>query len=405
MKIQQPIVRYMLAAAMAIAFIAASVLFFRWLYWDNSSEKAMTVFADSSLEPNLMLKYADNVYINIINSTIPAAQISYESKYKQKLPSLAASIFNSAFNGANLDITDPKTYFSFVFTAFSQYDPNSNIIAMNAIDNNVPTITSFDEAPAGEIYFNDELEEEQADEAAVEAPVGETEQSGETLIVPDPQRLEIEKKQPSVLILHTHSNETYMPFAANNFHSSNEKENIIRVGNIITDVLESKYQYNVVHDKTQHDKYSYADSYINANKTLKSQLEKNKSIKVIMDVHRDAIDLSRKTETEKRSFKNEYTALINGKSAAKISLVIGPNNQNFSELQKFAAYVKRKMDKLYPGLYFKTIVKPRGTYNQFHRDHSLLLEIGSTLNTEQEAEYSAELMGNVMGEVLKDLEQ
>jgi stage II sporulation protein P len=171
----------------------------------------------------------------------------------------------------------------------------------------------------------------------------------------------------------------------------------------MTNLLESKYKYNVIHDVTKHDMYSYADSYINSQKTIIAQLEKNPSLKVVIDIHRDAMAVKNDREAETR--KSEYTATINGKKAAKISFVIGPDNKNFAELKSFAAYVQKKMDKLYPGLFFKTVIKPKGKYNQFYRDHTLLVEVGSTFNTDQEAKYSAELLSNVIGDVLKELEK
>ncbi|MDF2893007.1 MAG: hypothetical protein K0R80_3374 [Clostridia bacterium] len=403
MKSQQHIWKWVIIAALAVALIIAGFLFIRWLYLDNSSETAMTVFTDYSQGNGNIEKYSGNLYINIINSTIPAAKVSYESRYGQKLPSFAASAYSKVFNGMNFDIKDPKTYFSFVFTAFSQYDPNGNLLAVDQQDDNIPDITNFDEAPEGAIYFSEE-EEYKAEQAAgsTALPTVDNPES-DYANVSDPARLEIEKKQPSVLILHTHSMETYTPYSENNYHSINDKENVIQVGRIMTDVMESKYKYNIIHDVTKHDRYSYADSYINSQKTIISQLEKNPSVKVILDVHRDAMEVKTSRDAEIR--KAEYTTTIGGKKAAKISFVIGPDNKNFAQLKSFAVYVQKKMDKLYPGLFFKTVIKPKGKYNQFYRDHTLLIEVGSTFNTDQEAKYSAELLGNVIGEVLKELEK
>jgi len=407
LKSKQRILKLIIIAALVVAFIVAGFLFTRWLYLDNSSDTALTVFTDYGQSTNKILKYSGNLYINIINSTIPAVKVSYESRYGQKLPGFASSAFNKMFNGMNFDIKDPRTYFSFVFTAFSQYDSDGNMMAMaQDNDNKVPIITNFDEAPEGEIYFSEE-EEYKAEQAANS---GTLPMEGDSTItegiyanISDPARLEIEKKEPSILLLHTHSMETYSPFSNNNYHSLNNKENVIQVGSIMTDVLESKYKYNVIHDITKHDSISYADSYINAQKTIISQLGKNPSVKVVLDVHRDAMPAN--NQKEKEAIKDKYTAIINGKSAAKIEFVIGPDNKNYAELQKFVVYVKNKMDKLYPGLFYNTVVKSKGKYNQFYRDHTLLIEVGCTFNTDKEAKYSAELMGIVIGEVLKDLEK
>lgn len=404
MRTQQVVIKFLIIAALAVAFIVSSFFFIRWLYWDNSSETAAAAFTDYQQDAGNTSKYSGNLYINIINTTIPAAKVSYESRYGQKLPGFAASTYSKLFNGMNFDIKDPKTYFSFVFTAFSQYDENGSLATAEPDEeiSKLPVITSFDEAPEGAIYFSEE-EEYNAEQAANSngVPSSETLEGEEIAEVPDPARLEIEKKQPSVLLLHTHSTESYTPFIQNNYHSLNDKENMIQVGKVMTDVLESKYKYNVIHDVTKHDRYSYADSYINSQKTIVSQLEKNKSVKVVLDVHRDA--MAARDDKDMAAKKAEYTAKINGKSAAKVMLVIGGGNKNYTELRKFAVYIQKKMDKLYPGLFYKIVTKPGKKYNQYYRDHSMLIEVGCTFNTDEEAKYSAELMGNVMGEVIKDL--
>lgn len=401
LRTQQPILRYLIIIAAAILFLTASFFLIKWLYWDGTSEAAMEVF-DYSDDAEDISRYSGNVFINIINTTIPAAKASYESKYGQELPGFASTISSNLLNGMNFDIRDPKTYFSFVFTAFSQYDPNNSEVSWSGDGDKLPDITSFKDAPDGAIYFSEE-DEYMAEETAGgggETVEGESPQELESL--GDPARLEIEKKAPSILLLHTHSMESYSPYTANNYHSLNDKENVVMVGNIMTDILESKYKYNVIHDKTRHDKVSYGDSYINSLNTVKTQLTKNESIKVMLDVHRDAFKIL--SEEHAKKMKAEYTANINGKNAAKVMLVIGQNNPNYAELKKFAVYVQKKMDKLYPGLSYKILTK-NGKYNQYYRDHSLLIEVGCTQNTDAEAKYSAELMGNVLGEVMKELEE
>ncbi len=61
------------------------------------------------------------------------------------------------------------------------------------------------------------------------------------------------------------------------------------VADTITAELEKK-GYNVIHDITYHDYPSYSGSYNRSAATVKSILEKNSSIGVILDVHRDGFD-------------------------------------------------------------------------------------------------------------------
>lgn len=409
MKTHQYILRYAIAAALFVALIIACFLFVRWLYWDNSTgEEAVAAFGDYSADRSQLQKYSGNIYVSLINTAIPAAKISYESKYAEKLPGLAASLYSNTFGGVDFDITDPKTYFSFVFTAFGQYDNPGGAGNNQDIASDHPSISNFKEAPQGEIYFSDWEEEYPTTEpTSGDAVPPASSEGGEATVtdtnLPDPERVAIEAKKPSILILHTHSTESYSPYTADNYHSTKEKESVVKIGDIIADVLESKYKYNVIHDKTKHDVPTYTMSYVNSQKTVISQLDKNPSLQVIMDVHRDALDV--RGDTAITNVKNDYTVTIDGKKAARIMLVIGEGNPNYAQLQKFAVYVQKKMEKLYPGLFFKIVTKPKNKYNQYYRDHTLLVEVGCTFNTAEEAQYSAELFGNVMGDVLKELKQ
>ena len=60
----------------------------------------------------------------------------------------------------------------------------------------------------------------------------------------------------------------------------------------------------------------------------------------MFDIHRDAGFTSKKPTT----------TMINGKSAARIMLVIGGNHENWQENLAFARQLETKCNELYPGL-------------------------------------------------------
>lgn len=66
----------------------------------------------------------------------------------------------------------------------------------------------------------------------------------------------------------------------------------------------------------------------------------------------------------------------------------------------FALKIQNKAEEMYPGM-----TRPLNfgyfAYNEYICDGSLLIEIGTDANTIEEAEYSGELLGNVLYEVLK----
>ena len=60
---------------------------------------------------------------------------------------------------------------------------------------------------------------------------------------------------PLVIIYHTHSSESYMPYKESNYHRVDEKGTVRDVGNVMEAELE-KRGINCIHDKTIHDRPS-----------------------------------------------------------------------------------------------------------------------------------------------------
>ncbi len=396
---------------LALFIFAALFFFFRWLYAPEYDMGAAAVEAfNADIEKRLQMEaYADNFCIQVLSSTIVPAKVSHESRYGYPMPGLLASVFSRMTDGLHTSFDNPVTFFNFVYTAFSQYNSSYFAAAGGSTPGiDLPSITSFEDAPEGAIYFNeaDEYTETSGSgQATPDEPVPAANPPSRPTVdenVGEPGRIAIDSKAPQVLIYHTHATESYMPNTALNYHTLNENYSVVSVGTKLAKYLQDKYKYRVIHDKTYHDKDSYAYSYSNSLLTIKRNVTRYKSLKVILDVHRDAFAVSGSANNQAK--KNEYTAVINGRKAARIMLVVGKGNPNYKELEKFAVYIKKKMDKLYPGLFLRIEEKEKSKYNQYFSNHSMLIEVGCMLNTNEEAQYSGELLGKVIGEVLKDLE-
>ncbi len=337
---------------------------------------------------------SNTAYLNILCNSIPG----FNSIGKNNNSNYVASTSLVHNDSAVKTKFAPFNFMQYSFYGFSQimrekFDISKNISEIDLFD-----IESYSDVPEGEIYFSEEDEYKAYEQ---EEHVKKSEEL--SLNIGAPRKLALTKKTPEVLIYHSHATESYTPYSEGNYHTLNENHSVILVGSIMAKNLQGKYKYIVVHDKTYHDKESYAYSYINSLATIKQQTSKNKSLKVFLDIHRDAFTVNN-TE-HKKAKKNEYTTTINGKKAARIMLVTSSANPNYSELKKFSACISKKMEKLYPGLYLKTDVKTRSKYNQYVSDYCILIEVGCMLNTIDEAAYSGELLSNVIGEVLKDLQE
>ena len=221
--------------------------------------------------------------------------------------------------------------------------------------------------------------------------------------------LSVTKDKPSVLIFHTHTTETYQVldrgFYETDFRTRSESDavNMVRVGREICAEIE-KAGYGVIHDTVIHD-HSYNGAYAHSRNTVEKILEENPSIQVVLDIHRDAIQLSDGT-------KIKPTAKIKGKKAAQIMIISGcqeegnpiTNLPDWKYNLTFAVHLQNKLEELYEGITRPLYFCPR-SYNMNVTHCSLLVEVGSDANTLEEAVYTGKCIGVALGEILKEYEQ
>lgn len=212
--------------------------------------------------------------------------------------------------------------------------------------------------------------------------------------------------KPQVLILHTHATESYMTDSADHYtdaytsRSQDNANNMVVLGKIVADRLNAS-GIKTIHDTTLHDYPSYNESYSRAAKTINSYKSKYDSIKIVIDLHRDAIAAN---DTD----KVKLTADIDGKKAAQIMLVMGSqsgnvtNFPNWKENLKLAFKLQQTVEVMYPSLARSLSLMPKN-YNESLTTGSMLIEIGTDGNTLEEAKYSAELLSNALVALLNTL--
>ena len=211
---------------------------------------------------------------------------------------------------------------------------------------------------------------------------------------------------PQVLILHTHATESYIRHNENYYtqndtaRTTDNAYNMVSLGKIISDKLNSA-GIVTLHDTTQHDNPSYNESYSRAANTICSYLKKYPSIKIVIDLHRDALAAN---DTDKVKLTTE----IDGKKAAQIMLVMGSqsgnvkNFPNWKENLKLATKLQKTIEDMYPSLARAIHFMPKN-YNESLTTGSMLIEIGTDGNSLEEAKYSAELLSNALISLLNTL--
>lgn len=204
--------------------------------------------------------------------------------------------------------------------------------------------------------------------------------------------------EPEVLIVHTHTTECYDgdAMSGENERTTNEDYNMCEIGEIIALKLEN-YGIKTIHDKSIHDYPSYQGAYNRALKTIEKNINIYPSIKVVLDIHRDAYIYP-------DGSKLKLTTSINGEDVAQAMLVLGTDSMglvhnNWQSNLKFASKIQNAAEIMYPGL-MRPINLRRERFNMHMTPGSVLIEIGSNGNSLTEAKRSAEYIADAIAAVL-----
>ena len=220
---------------------------------------------------------------------------------------------------------------------------------------------------------------------------------------PLPFAIEKDSAAPQVLIMHTHATEDYRLSAGLWFtpgdgaRSTDRSINMCAVGRVMADTLNAA-GICTLHDETLNDYPSYTGSYANSRAVVQQYLAQYPSIKVVLDVHRDAI------ETENGS-RMAPGCTVDGRQAAQVMIICGCDNGTSVQLPawrqnlRFAAAWERSMEAKYPGLTRPVLFSYR-FYNQDLTTGSLLIEIGGHGNNLNEALYAGYLAAQGLVETL-----
>lgn len=219
-----------------------------------------------------------------------------------------------------------------------------------------------------------------------------------------PFDVEVNSDEPQVLILHTHATETYQTWPDLVYdpdftsRTQNTALNMCVVGEQMAQVLNAA-GINTLHDTTLHDSPSYTESYDRSYATTQAYLEKYPSIKVVLDVHRDAIEDSDGTRVKP-------LCTVGGEDTAQVMIIAGCDNGSSISLPnwrlnlRFAAAWEEAMESRTPGL-TRPVMCAYRYYNQDLTTGSLLIEIGGHANTVAEAvragQYAAEALAVLLG--------
>lgn len=194
--------------------------------------------------------------------------------------------------------------------------------------------------------------------------------------------------KPEVLIYHTHTSEAYEP--ADGGFTRDNNINVCAVGSLLQDELQNNYGIATIHDTTIND-MNYLQSYSKSATTLDKDLKKYKNFKVIIDMHRDA-GLN----------KRDITTKMNGEDVAKMMFVMTSSNPHAEKNMALASKLMDISNSLFPGFCKGIFTYEHGInyFNQNKSNAAVLIEVGSDINTIDEAKASAKYIARIIGQYI-----
>lgn len=209
------------------------------------------------------------------------------------------------------------------------------------------------------------------------------------------------KKTDKILLYNTHTSESYTNSESYKFEytgtmrTTDANYNMLAIAKELKNNLNEK-GFECTHDTTPHDYGTYTSSYARSRVTVKNALQNMGGASISIDVHRDAVaDLSYAPSVE-----------IKGVKVAQLMFVMGVGSDTTKNIYaednlRLALKIQQLADKVYPGL-FKPMIIRNSVYNQDLNKYSLLVEIGATGNTIEEAKLATRCLANLLNIVYKD---
>ena len=211
---------------------------------------------------------------------------------------------------------------------------------------------------------------------------------------------------PHILIVHTHASESYYPSEEYDYEPTDVERtedtdfNVVRVGDELESVLRGR-GLEVTHIREIFDYPSYSGSYARTLEAIEAALRDDGEISVVIDLHRDAV------EGADGSTWRVISEQEDGSYAAQSMLVIGTDegglsHPNWRQNLLFAVHLQKYIVDRHPTLMRPITLSP-SRYNQHATPASVILEIGTSGNTLDEALLSARMIGGELANLLDEL--
>lgn len=211
-------------------------------------------------------------------------------------------------------------------------------------------------------------------------------------LLTQPLHWDLTGEEPKVLIVHTHGSESFLPTKdyqeTTPYHTLNTDYNMISIGDLVAKKLEEA-GISVIHDTALHDEPSYNAAYNNSRKSVQAYLQEHPSIRLVLDLHRDSIE-------DEAGNQVAQTVFSQGTTVAPLMLVVGTDyggleHPRWQENLSLALKLQTQLEGICPGI-CRNINLRTQRFNQDLSAGAMLVEVGASGNTRQEALRAAEVL-------------
>lgn len=202
-------------------------------------------------------------------------------------------------------------------------------------------------------------------------------------------------KSPIIYLYNTHQLENY---SNENLEIYGITPNVQMASYVLREKLNSLGLPTIVEEANMSDildknGWDYSYSYQASRQLIVEKINNYKSLKYVIDIHRDSIS------------KNLSTTTINNKNYAKVLFVIGLDHNNWQPNYNFANDLNNLINQNYNGLsrgiLKKTGPNVNGVYNQDISNNSILIEVGGVDNTIEEVYNTMEALSTILYKYIK----
>lgn len=213
------------------------------------------------------------------------------------------------------------------------------------------------------------------------------------VLLTKPLSWELRGTEPTVLILHSHATECYTPAAgetvdfSGDYRTLDPEKNMVSIGTEVARILREG-GVGVIHDTTLHDDPSFNAAYTSARETIQGYLAQYPSIRLVLDLHRDA--------SGSGGAQLVTAGTVGGEKSAQLMLVVGTDGSgsrhpNWQENLSLALKLTAVLEWENPGL-CRSINLRSQRFNQDTSPGSLIVEVGAAGDTQKEAMLAAQAL-------------